>query len=126
MGKVAVNLDPVSLGLSLFAKIGSLFGSKKHHAVYYWEPADGLWKFAYTGQLPKAKAVETEYKKAGYFTALVRDKNNTAKPPTAPPVGYVAPAPAGGGGTGINLWIMAGIAGVGLLAFFLLGRRRRA
>lgn len=122
-GKVAVNLDPVNIALSLVGAIGSLLGSKKHHAVYYWEPADETWKFAYTGQLPKAKGVEKQYKSAGYFTALVRDKNNTAKPPTSPPSGYVSAGSTAAGG--LKNWLIAGgIAGVVLLVFVLIKKRR--
>ena len=124
----AVPVIGTTIGAAVGAAVGAVvgavsnvFGSKKHHAVYFWE--DGTWKKVYTGQLPKAKAVEKQYKSAGYSTALVRDKNNTAKPPTSPPSGYVSSgSPAAGG---LKNWLIAGgIAGVVLLVFVLIKKRR--
>lgn len=117
-----VALDVSSLvGKALGAVVG-LFKSKKHYAVYYWETANNTWIFAYTGQKPKAAAVEKELKSRGFKTAFVRDKNNTAQPPKNPPSG-VELTPTGGT---MNWFMIVAVVGViGIVLFMILKRKRK-
>jgi hypothetical protein len=95
--------------------ISSLFGSKKHYMLYYWDPVAYSWAFAVEGHPSQLKPVIADYTKNGIITARIR-KGSPA--PTAPPSGVAAKA------SGFNPWILVGIAGAGLLAFVLLKKRR--
>ena len=114
-------IDLAATVQSALKTVVGILKSKKHYAVYYWEPASDSWVFAYTGQKPKAAAVEKELKGRGYKTAFIRDKNNTAKAPTAPPSGVEVKR------TGGMNWLMIGalVAVVGIVLFMILKRKRK-
>jgi len=117
-------IDPVSVAGAVVGLLGGLFKSKKQYHVYYWDGDAGTWVFVMNGIPSKIKATVTQLGAQGLIVQTVRNKNgNTAKPPTSPPAGWAAPEAVSEGTSKIP-WILAGVAGLGLLGFVLLRRRR--
>ena len=115
-----------AIGGAVVGAVTGLFSSKKHYHLYYWEPGAAAWRFVLDGHPSQVNPVAKTYTDAGLVVAIVRNKDDAAPDgtlaPKDPPAGYkavVATAVAG-----LNPWIFAGIAGAGLVAFFLLRRRK--
>jgi len=115
-----------AIGGAVVGAVTGLFSSKKHYHLYYWEPGAGAWRFVLDGHPSQVNPVAKTYTDSGLVVAIIRNKDDAAPDgtlaPSSPPAGYkVATAAAT---AGLNPWIFAGIAGAGLLAFFLLRRRK--
>lgn len=107
--------------------ISGLFKSKKHYHLYYWDPAESVWKFVLDGHPSQVNPAAASLQKSGLATAIVRNKND-AHPdgtlaPKDPPAGYAA---SSSGASGFNPWPLAAIAAAGVLGFVLLRKRRRS
>lgn len=101
--------------------LSGIFSSKKHYNLYAWDAQNYTWQFVIEGHPDQIRAAAKNYTAAGIQTTVVRNKSGSGIAPTTPPTGAVAPAVAGSSSVP---WILAGIAGLGLLVFVLLRRRR--
>lgn len=108
-----------AIGGAVIGGIASLFSSKKHYNLYYWDSVNFAWVYAMEGHPDAVKKLAKSYSMSGITTQIVRNKSGSAVAPAKPPAGVTASAPSG-----FNPWILAGIAGAGLLAFILLKKRR--
>lgn len=111
-----------AVGAVVGAAVGvvtNIFKSKKHYNLYYWDSVNFAWVYAMEGHPDAVKKLEKSYSMSGITTQIVRNKSGSAVAPTKPPAGVTASAPSG-----FNPWILAGIAGAGLLAFVLLKKGR--
>jgi len=115
-----------AIGGAVVGAITGLFSSKKHYHLYYWEPGAAAWRFVLDGHPSQVNPVAKTYTDSGLVVAIVRNKDDAAPDgtlaPSSPPAGYKAATATAVGG--LNPWIFAGIAGAGLVAFFLLRRRK--
>ena len=118
-----------AIGAGVGAVVGvftGLFKSKKHYHLYYWEPGAAAWRFVLDGHPSQVNPVAKTYTDSGLVVAIVRNKDDAAPDgtlaPSSPPAGYKAVVATVA--AGLNPWIFAGIAGAGLVAFFLLRRRK--
>jgi len=114
-----------AIGGAVVGAVTGLFASKKHYHLYYFDPGSGAWRFVLDGHPSQVNPVAKTYTSSGLVVAIVRNKDDAAPDgtlaPKSPPTGYTA---KGGAPLGFNPWILAGIAGAGLLAFVLLKRRK--
>jgi len=120
-----------AIGAGVGAVVGtvaSLFKSKKHYHLYYFEPADGQWHFVMDGIPSQVKPIKKQYAAAGYNVVLVRNKGGKYQPgelaPKNPPAG--AATAASKNPLAVN-WIPIAIIGgvVLVVVFFLLKKRRK-
>ena len=115
-----------AIGGAFVGAVTGLFSSKKHYHLYYWEPGAAAWRFVLDGHPSQVNPVAKTYTDSGLVVAIVRNKDDAAPDgtlaPSLPPAGYKAVAATAA--AGLNPWIFAGIAGAGLVAFFLLRRRK--
>ena len=107
-----------AVGGAIIGFLGGIFKSKKHYNMYSWNSQNYCWDYVMQGHPDQIRAASKSYSAAGIATTAVR---YNAAAPTTPPAGAVKPAEAG---SSALPWILAGIAGLGLLAFFLLRHRR--
>lgn len=108
------------IGTAIGAGVGlvaSLFSSNKHYNLYYWDSVQSSWVFVLEGHPSAVNKAAATYKQSGLPTQTVRNKSGSAIAPTLPPAGYET---ASVGGSGINPWIVAGIAGGGIVLWLLL------
>jgi hypothetical protein len=122
----AVGAVAGAIGGAVVGVFEGIFSSKKHYHLYYFETADGTWKFVMDGHPSQVKPKQKEYIKTGYATVLVRNKDGKYQPgelaPKNPPGGTVANKPA----TPVNIvLIVAIVAGFGLFYFLIIRRKRK-
>jgi hypothetical protein len=117
-----------SAGQGITGLIGGLFKSKKHYHLYYWDAQSAAWIFVMDGHPSQVNPLATDYRRQGVPVALIRNKDDKAPDgtlaPKSPPAGYTAEA-AGKAPGGPLPWILAGVAGVGVVVFLILRKKRR-
>ena len=110
-----------AIGGAAVGALTGLFSSKKHYHLYYWDPVSSAWVFVMDGHPSQVNPASASYQKSGMVTAIIRNKDDKAPDgtlaPAKPPTGYVA---GSAGTSGFNPWIVAGIAGGGLVLWLLL------
>ena len=111
-------IDPISAGIQI---VGSLFKSKKHYTLFYFEKADNTWKFVMNDHPSNIKPIQQNYAAAGIPTKVVRDAKGTALPPTDIPAGYTASKLPSSSNT---LMIVAVVAVIAVILFLVIRKRK--
>lgn len=115
-----------AVGGAVVGFVSSLFGSKKHYHLYYWDPQESSWKFVLDGHPSQVNPQASAYQKSGLVTAVIRnvgDKNpDGSLAPKSPPAGY---EPSTASTSSKTPWVVAGIAGALVLGVVLLRKGRR-
>ena len=119
-----------AIGAAVGAAVGtvaSLFKSKKHYHVYFWNGS--AWQFVQDGNPSQIKPTVANLRSQGLPVAVVRNKGGKnpagSLAPKDPPAGASSSPASAGSGTGSKLpWILAGIAGLGVLGALLIKKRR--
>lgn len=116
-----------SAGSSIAGTVASIFKSKKHYHLYYFEPADGTWHFVIDGHPSQINPVQQNLAAQGLSTYVARNKDGKYQP------GELAPKNPPSAVTGANksavgtnwLLIVAVIAGFAVIFLFVKRARRK-
>jgi LPXTG-motif cell wall-anchored protein len=114
LGSVVPGIGNVlgAVGGAVIGAIGGLF-KRKTFVLWYWDPSQCAWIVAGQGKSPALKKEAKKYKKDGIKTTIIK--------PNIIPKPLACELPKAG--SGLNVWIFAGIAAAGLVLWLLLRKK---